>query len=111
MYLYFYLFFCQQCSRTMPALQPAHALPSTRLATRPLYRRFRVSGTQGKAEPSLRTSQYTCSALTFNKVKLVLLCSLGAASLLVKISRSLFLYLGKTDFCFSLQKGRINSYV
>lgn len=82
----FSLFFCQQCSRTVPALRPALVLPSTR----PLYRRFRVFATQGKAEPSYE--------------HLVLLCSLPAASLSVKIPRSLFLYIGKTDFCFSIQK-------
>ena len=82
----FSLIFCQQCSRTMPALRPALVLPSTR----PLYRRFGVSVTQGKAEPSYE--------------HLVLLCSSPAASLSVKIPRSLFLYIGKTDFCFSLQK-------
>ena len=82
----FSLFFCQLCSRTMPALQQALVLPYTR----PLYRRFRVSATQGKAEPSYE--------------HLVLPCSSPAASLPVKIPRSLFLYIGKTDFCFSLQK-------
>ena len=49
-----------------------------------------MSATQGKAEPSYE--------------HLVLPCSSPAASLPVKIPRSLFLYIGKTDFCFSLQK-------